>query len=218
MMLITAIAPTIRHPGRFDVLVDGKRYATLSIDAIERLNLAPGQSVAGREALVEREAAALRVYDRALNMLAFRARSSAELARSLVRKGEEKELVDRAVARLQEQGLLDDAAFAASYTRTRVLGARHSKRRVQQDLARKGVLRTVADAAITNVFDEEGIDQGEIVAEAARKKLRSLAKLEPLVRRRRLYAFLARRGYDGEDIRRAMEALGEELGSMSGEP
>jgi regulatory protein len=218
MMLVTAIAPTIRHPGRFDVLVDGKRYATLSIDAIERLNLAPGESVAGREAVIEREAAALRVYDRALNMLAFRARSSAELARSLVRKGEEKELVDRAVARLQEQGLLDDAAFAASYTRTRVLGARHSKRRVQQDLARKGVGRAVADAAITDVFEEEGIDQGEIVAEAARKKLRSLAKLEPLVRRRRLYAFLARRGYDGEDIRRAMEALGEELGRESGEP
>ena len=218
MMLVTAIAPTIRHPGRFDVLVDGKRYATLSIDAIERLNLAPGESVAGREAVIEREAAALRVYDRALNMLAFRARSSAELARSLVRKGEEKELVVRAVARLQEQGFLDDAAFAASYTRTRVLGARHSKRRVQQDLARKGVGRAVADAAITDVFEEEGIDQGEIVAEAARKKLRSLAKLAPLVRRRRLYAFLARRGYDGENIRRAMEALGEELGRESGEP
>jgi SOS response regulatory protein OraA/RecX len=26
-----------------------------------------------------------------------------------------------------------------------------------------------------------------------------------------LYAFLARRGYDGEDIRRAMEAVGAEL-------
>ena len=211
MSLITAIHPTPRHPGRFDVLVDGKRHATLSLDALERLNLAVGDSVAGREALIEQEAAQLHVYDRALNMLAFRARSSAELARSLARKGEPKELVDRAVTRLQEQGLLDDAAFAQAFARTKVLGAQQSKRRVQQDLARKGVARTVTDAAIAAVFEEEGVDQREVVERAARRKLRSLAKLEPLVRRRRLYGFLARRGYDGEDIRRAMEAVGEEL-------
>lgn len=200
------------------MLVDGKRLATLSLDAIERLNLAVGASIADREALIDREAAQLHVYDRALSMLAFRARSSAELARSLVRKGEPKDLVDRAVNRLQEQGLLDDAAFAASFTRAKVLGAQQSKRRVQQDLARKGVARTVTDAAIAAVFEEEEVDQRAVVEQAARKKLRSLVRLEPLVRRRRLYAFLARRGYDGEDIRRAMAAVGEELRESGGSP
>jgi regulatory protein len=151
------------------------------------------------------------VYDRALTMLAFRARSSAELARSLVRKGEPKELADRAVARLQEQGLLNDAAFAESFTRAKVLGAQQSKRRVQQGLARKGVARSITDEAIATVFEEEGVDQREVVEQAARKKLRSLMRLDPVVRRRRLYAFLARRGYDGEDIRVAMQAVGEEL-------
>ena len=192
-------------------MVDGKSAATLSLDAIERLNLVVGASVAGREERIATEALQLKVYDRALNMLAFRARSSAELARLLVRKGEPKELVDRAVARLQEQGLLDDAAFAQSFTRAKVLGAQQSKRRVQQDLARKGVARAVTDAAIATVFEEEGVDQREVVEQAARKKLRSLGKVDPTVRRRRLYAFLARRGYDGEDIRNAMEAVGEEL-------
>jgi regulatory protein len=210
-MNITAITATPRHPGRFDVLVEGKSFATLSLDALERLGLVVGGSVAGREDAIQREAQQLHVYDRALNMLAFRGRSSAELARSLVRKGEPPELVSRAVTRLQEQGLLDDAAFAQAFTRTKVLGARQSKRRVQQDLARKGVARAVTDAAIATVFEEEGVDQREVVEQAARKKLRSLVKLEPIVRRRRLYAFLARRGYDGEDIRRAMEAVGEEL-------
>jgi regulatory protein len=209
--IITGIIPAPRHPGRFDVLVEGGSAATLSLDAIERLGLVVGMNVAGREERIAEEAAQVRVYDRALNMLALRARSSAELARSLVRKGELKEHVDRAIARLLEQGLLDDAAFAQSFTRAKVLGAQQSKRRVQQDLARKGVARAVTDAAIATVFEEEGVDQREVVERAARKKLRSLAKLEPAVRRRRLYAFLARRGYDGEDIRKAMEVVGEEL-------
>ena len=61
------------------------------------------------------------------------------------------------------------------------------------------------------VFEEEGVDQRAVVEEAARRKLRSLLKLDPAVRRRRLYAFLARRGYDGDDIRNAMAAVGVEL-------
>jgi Uncharacterized protein conserved in bacteria len=211
MPVITAITPSPRHPGRFAVLVDGTSHATLSLDAIERLGLVVGREVVGLEPRIDAEAARLKVYDRAVNMLAFRARSSAELARSLVRKGESKELVELAIARLHEQGLLDDAAFAQSFTRTKVLGAQQSRRRVQQELARKGVARAVTDAAIATVFEEEGVDQREVVEQAARKKLRSLAKLEPLVRRRRLYAFLARRGYDADDIRRAMDAVGEEL-------
>ena len=210
-MTISAITPIPRHPGRFEVLVEGKRYATLSLDAIERLRLVVGGTVAGLEERIAGEAAQLKVYDRALNMLAFRARSSAELVRGLVRKGEVRELAERAVARLQEQGLLDDAAFAQSFTRAKVLGAKQSKRRVQQGLARKGVARSVSDAAIATVFEEEQVDQRGIVEEAARKKMRSLLKLDPVVRRRRLYAFLARRGYDGEDIRRVMAAVGAEL-------
>ncbi|HEY2066459.1 MAG TPA: regulatory protein RecX [Gemmatimonadaceae bacterium] len=211
MPIVTAISASPRHPGRFDVLVDGRPMATLSLDAIERLRLAEGASIAGREEQLASAAAELKVYDRALTMLAFRARSSAELARLLVRKGEPKQLVERAVDRLQEQGLLDDAAFAQSFTRAKVLGARQSKRRVQQGLAKKGVARDVSDAAIATVFEEESVDQSAIVEAAARKKLRSLVRLEPAVRRRRLYAFLARRGYDADDVRKVMEAVGEEL-------
>jgi regulatory protein len=211
MSVISAIVPAPRHPGRFDVVVDGKTMAVLSLQAIEELQLAVGRTVAGLEDRIAREAARLKVYDRALNMLAFRARSSAELARSLVRKGEEKEHVAWAVERLQANGLLDDAAFAQSFTRAKVLGAQQSRRRVQQDLSRKGVARSVSDAAIDTVFEEEGVDQREIVEEAARKKLRSLRGLEPPVRRRRLYAFLARRGYDSDDIRAAMDAVGAAL-------
>ena len=211
MSVISAIVAVTRPAGRFEVVADGRSVAILSLDVIDRLELSVGRSIAGLEARIASEAAQIKVYDRALNMLAFRARSSAELARALVRKGEEKPLVDRVIARLLEQGLLDDAAFAQSYTRAKALGASQSRRRVQQGLARKGVARGVSEAAIATVFEEEGIDQREIVEAAARKKLRSLATLDSQIRRRRLYGFLARRGYDGDDIRRAMEAVGAAL-------
>jgi len=208
MSVISGIVPALRPPGRFAVVVDGRERAVLSLDAIERLGLAIGGSIAGLEEAIDLESARLRSYDRALNMLALRARSSRELARSLVRKGEDQVHVDWAIARLQEQGLVDDAAFARAFTRSKVVGGKQSRRRVEQDLARKGVSRSVAVEAIGDVFEEEAVDQRAIVEEAARKKLRSLSGLEPAVQRRRLYAFLARRGYDLDDIRAAVEAAG----------
>ena len=217
MSVISQIVPAPRHPGRFDILIDGVATATLSLDAIDRLQLRVGRDVAGLEERIVLEATQLAVYDRALNMLAVRARSSAELARALVRKGAQRAIVDHTIARLLEQGLLDDAAFARSFTRAKVLGANQSRRRVQQHLARKGVARSVSDAAIAVVFAEEDIDQRGMVEAAARKKLRTLTGQEPAVRRRRLYGFLARRGYDGDDIRRAMTALREELKLSAGE-
>jgi len=208
MSVISGIVPAHRPARRFAVVVDGRERAVLSLDAIERLGLVVGRSVAGLEEAIALESARLHSYDRALNMLALRARSSSELARSLVRKGEEKPHVDWAIARLLEQGLLDDAAFARALTRSRVVGGKRSRRRVEQELARKGVSRTVAGEAIDDVFEDEAVDQRAIVEEAARKKLRSLAGLEPAVQRRRLYAFLARRGYDLDDIRAAIAAAG----------
>jgi regulatory protein len=216
MSVISGIVPAPRPAGRFAVLVDGRETAVLTLEAIERLRLAVGRSVAGLEEQIALEANRLQAYDRALNMLAFRARSSSELARSLQRKGEEKPHVDWAIDRLQEQGLLDDAAFARSFARTKVVDGKQSRRRVQQDLARKGVSRSLSDEAIDTVFEEEAVDQRAIVEEAARKKLRSLTGLDPVVQRRRLYGFLARRGYEIDDIRSVLSAIGSSLGADGG--
>jgi regulatory protein len=213
MPVITGIVPVTRPAGRFSVAVDGRETALLSLEAIERLRLAVGKPVDGLEDQIDLETKRLHAYDRALNMLAFRARSSSELARSLQRKGEERPHVDWAVERLKEQGLIDDAAFARSFARSKVVDGKQSRRRVQQDLARKGVSRSLSDEAIDTVFEEEAVDQRAIVEEAARKKLRSLAGLEPAVQRRRLYGFLARRGYALDDIRRVLSAIDSSLGA-----
>jgi regulatory protein len=208
MALITGIIPSRRKPGRFDLLVDTRHEATVSLDTIERLGLALGRTYDPVRADVEREAAVLATYDRALNMLALRARSARELRRQLVRKGEPADRVDAAIARLQAAGFLDDAAFARQFARSKAVGAGMSRRRIQQELGRRGVTSDIGDGAIDDVFDEEQLNEGAVVEQAARKKLRSLKNLDAETRRRRLYAFLARRGYDLDDIRRAMQAVG----------
>jgi regulatory protein len=143
-------------------------------------------------------------YERALDMLEARVRGVAELRRLLIRKGEPEADVDAAIERLRASGLLDDANFARQLTRSKALGAGLSRRRIQQELARRGVPREISDEAVRTVFEEEHVDEDASAERVARKKLRMLSGVDDATRRRRLYAFLARRGYDSDDIRRAL--------------
>lgn len=212
-MIITAIVPSHRKEGRFDVQADGRHLATVSLDTVERMELGVGAALDGeRERRLLEAAEALAVYDRALNMLAAQGRSSRDLRKRLIQKGEPAALVDLAIERLTTIGLLDDAQFARSLARSKAVGQGASKRRVQQEMFKRGVARDVADEAITEVFEEEAVDEGENAEAAARKKLRSLTGVDAETRRRRLYGFLARRGYAPDAIRETLEkVLGEEL-------
>jgi regulatory protein len=148
-------------------------------------------------------------YDRALDLLEARARGVEELRRLLVRKGEPPADVDDAIERLRASGLLDDASFARQLTRSKALGAGLSRRRIQQELTRRGVARDIGAEAIDDVFADEGVDEAATLERVARKKLRTLARLDPEARRRRLYAFLARRGFEADEIARVLRGLGE---------
>jgi len=129
------------------------------------------------------------------------------LHRKLSRKGFPEPDARNTIERLEGNGLLDDAKFAEQYARSKVMTSGASKRRVVQDLRRKGIAEPVAAAAIERVFADEEIDQGAMAEKTARKKLAQLGNLEPLVLRRRLFGFLARRGYDLEDIKNVVKRL-----------
>lgn len=149
----------------------------------------------------------LSTYDRALAMLAAQPRSVADLRRRLKRREEDPASIEEAIARLTERGLLDDAAYARLYMRSSVVSKGVSVRRTRQVLAKRGVASQHADAAIAALRDEAPVDEEANALRAARKKLRTLGISDPAARRRQLYGYLARRGYDSDDIRRAMTQL-----------
>ncbi len=205
---INGIVPSTRKDGRFVVHLDGDHSVTVSLEIIDRLRLVAGAALsAGTWTELERDVAVLATYDRALSLLAFRARSAAELRRRLVQKGEAGALVDAAVERLLANGVLDDAEYARQLARSKLLGQGVSRRRLQLELGKRGVDRSVADEAIAYVLADEAVDEGDVVRRAAARKLRSLAKVDPATRRRRLYAYLARRGYESDAINDAMRQV-----------
>jgi regulatory protein len=146
-------------------------------------------------------------YDYALNLLSARPYASQALHRKLIQKQYPAADADDAIRRLVDNGLLDDAKYAEQYARSKILATGASKRRLTQDLYRKGIKGDVATDAIANVIEQEEIDTDAVIERVARKKLALLGDLEPLVLRRRLFAFLARRGYDVDEIKRIVSRL-----------
>ncbi|HEY7878925.1 MAG TPA: regulatory protein RecX [Gemmatimonadaceae bacterium] len=218
MPTITAVTPSARREGsgggggggggggRFDIEVDGEDVGALSLDAIERLRVYVGAPADERMLeSVASEARALHTYDRALAMLASRPRASRELERLLVKKGEPPEHARAAIERLIGLGLLDDTAFARQFARAKLAVGGLSRRRLQSELARRGVAREVSQAAIDEMLVDEAVDEAAILDQLAARKLHSLRDLAPDVQRRRLYAFLSRRGYEPDDVRASVK-------------
>jgi regulatory protein len=204
--VITGIAAAGRRAGRFEIAVDGKTAALVSVDIIDRLGLRIGLVLDERAGRALRDAAdMLATYDRAIGLLAVQGRSARDLERTLRQRGESAANITAAIDRLTEAGLIDDATYARQLVRSRVGSGRgDSRRRVSQVLAQKGVARDVVQDAVAEVFEDEAVDEEALAEAAGRKKLRSLGGLDAATRRRRLYGYLARRGHDGEVIRRVM--------------
>jgi regulatory protein len=146
-------------------------------------------------------------YDYALSLLAARPYSARALNRKLIQKQYLAADADDAIRRLLGNGLLDDGKYAEQYARSKMVSTGASKRRLTQDLYRKGINAQVATQAIANVVEQDAIDPAEVVERVARKKLAQLGDLGPLVLKRRLFAFLARRGYDLDEIKSVVSRL-----------
>ena len=146
-------------------------------------------------------------YNYALNLLGARPYSTSALRRKLIQKKYPAADADDAIRRLVDKGLLNDAKYAEQFARSKILSAGASKRRVQQDLYRKGIKGEMATNAIAAVIEAEEIDPAAVIERVAKKKLAQLGDLEPLVLRRRLFGFLARRGYDLDEIKSVVGRL-----------
>ena len=139
------------------------------------------------------------VLEACLRFLEARARSAAEVRRRLLVHGYRADLVDGAIERLTELGMIDDAAFAKAWVESRDRARPRGERALRQELARKGIDRAITDETLA---DRE-VDRPDADVEAARRLLErhasALARVpDPRARRQRAYALLARNGFDSE--------------------
>jgi regulatory protein len=149
------------------------------------------------------------VLEAAARFLEARARSIGEVRRRLTSAGYRADLVEGAITRMTELGMLDDEAFARAWVESRDRARPRGERALADELRLRGVDRTVivealderreSAAASGDASDDEAPPSAD---EAAAERLlarnaRALARVaDPRARRQRAYALLARNGFD----------------------
>ena len=199
------IVTTLReHPirrGRFAIEVDGAELAVIGIDAVADLSLQTGKTLTLTDLrALEVASRRTKLLDRALNLLAVHARSTFDL-RLRLRHPDGSEGV---VGRLKSLGYLDDATYARHVAHSRIAIGGTSKRQVLNELFKSGISREIANEAIEAAMGDAELDEYSAAVAAARKRVKALTKLSEDVRRRRLYAFLARRGFETDVVNRVV--------------
>lgn len=136
----------------------------------------------------------------AIRHLSRRPRSEAEV-RAHLRRAYPPEIVDQVIQSLCAQSLIDDRAFARNWTDSRLRNKPRSAYMVKRELLGKGIDSEIADNAVSDVDDS---DAAYRAASAYAPRLRN-ADYDAF--HRRLYGYLARRGFSASVSRRVVSRL-----------
>lgn len=203
-MQITAIEKQRRRP-RANVYLDGRFAFSLSLGLLTETGLQEGDTLSLQQVDSLRQADVRhQAHQAALRLLAYRPRSEAEIRQRLARRGLPPQVIQETIARLREQGLLSDTAFARFWVDVRDQSSPRGHRLLWQELSAKGIEREIAREAIAAVAEEDA------ALRAAQKKARHLQGQDYPAFRRRLGDFLLRRGFPYSIVRTTVEKLWRE--------
>lgn len=201
---ITAIERQKRNPERVNVSLNGVFAFAIPVTAVLDFSLRTGVDITPQqiETLKELDDIA-KATDSAIRLLTARPRSVREVQSRLRRKAFDDATIERVIERLKDLRYIDDEAFARFWVENRESNRPRGRRLLEQELRSKGIEREI----VANTIEDAGIDERAGALEIARAKLRSYQDLDPEVVKRRLGAFLARRGYGYSVIKPVLTEL-----------
>lgn len=210
---ITAIRAQANDSQRVNIFIDGEFAIGISLATLARERLAVGSALDDAAwARLEAAEQADKALHAAARQIETRPRSVSEIKLFLRRKQYPPEAIERAVARLGELGLLDDAAFSRYWLDNRRAFRPRGALALRNELRQKGVGRDTIEAALAEQPEEEGGEQ-ERAMELARANLRKYQSADRASFQRRLGGLLMRRGYTADTVRPIVARLWAELNS-----
>lgn len=135
----------------------------------------------------------------AYRYLTIRSRSRREIEKKLSDRGFPADTVRSVLAHLDHLGYVNDASFARQWAANRQRTSGFGRLRIERELRAKGIDRDIVRETLESLVEEH--PEADTARREAEKKRRTMDRLEPVVRRRRLAGFLERKGYSSETIR-----------------
>lgn len=204
---ITALSVQKRNPDRVNVYLDNEFAFGLS--RIVAAWLTPGQLISQQqiEELVQKDAAEVG-FQKAIRLLDYKPRTEQEIRTKLKQKGFEAEQIEPIVQRLVSSHLVQDEQYAASWIENRNQFRPSGQRVLRYELWQKGINEDIIERALVSSENEMALAR-----RAAQKMTRRLANLDWQEYRKKLGAFLARRGFTYDTVVQVVKSTWEQAQS-----
>lgn len=191
---------------KIHILVDGEYFITVDEMYFSSLYLKNGQNIDSDELLqLKKDIDSRRAFNYAVSLLSKRAHSEQEILTKFRQKGIT-EGIEQAIEKLKRFGYIDDERFASLYVSELINIKKYGKRRIEQELYRKGIDRGIIKDVIEHAeFPEEGLN-----ALIKRKYMRYLNDEKGI---NKTVNALVRLGYSYSEIREALNEINEEIES-----
>jgi len=186
---ITGIKVQKRNPERVSIYLDGE-YA-FGLSRIVAAWLQTGQHLSEEKinALCDDDSKEV-AYQKALMLINHRPRTRQEIRQKLIEKGFSSSLIEEVLFRLEGAGLVEDAKFARLWVENRNSFHPRSQRLMRLELRQKGVAEDEIDTALVGSAED-----AELATQAAMQQMRKYTGLEWVDFRKKLSAYLLRRGF-----------------------
>ena len=140
-----------------------------------------------------------------LRLLAATPKSRRELSKKLLDKGFDGEVVEETLNELEAQGILNDRAYAQNLVSRFTHAKPSGMRKISFELKRHGVSSQLQEEMIANAAPEEEIQRARELAEGRWEKWKSLPGIK---RKKRVFDFLIRRGFNFQLAKDILDELG----------
>ena len=197
---ITRLQIQQKNKERVNIFLD-EEYA-FSLELMLAAGLRKGQQLTEAEiAALQADDERKRAYAAALTFLGQRVRSQTEVAQRLEQREFTPEAIAQTLARLQQEGYLDDTTFGQQWVANRQRFRPRSERALRYELRRKGMENSLID----EVIQEAEIDEDAAAWAALQPKIARWQGLERAQFIQKAGGFLARRGFGHEVARRVID-------------
>lgn len=208
---VTAVTRQKRRKDRFSLFAGDRFLIGVSEETLIEFGISSGTEIT--TALfrrLQRAEGRGAVKSYFLDLLARRDHARRELSDKARRKDLNHDFVDDVLDELERKGLIDDRQFAVKFAGDKASGSRWGPIKISAHLRRKGIGRSDIDHSIAAAF--ESVERKEVLTDLVLKRKRHFLREEdPLKRKKKIFDYLARRGFRSSTIHSCLEELTEIL-------
>ncbi len=198
-MIITAITQQKNNKDRYSVFIDDNFAFGLIMQDIVYFKLKQGEEISQEKYdFIQNELIYIQAQDIALHYIAYKMRTEQEVRKKLFEKEYTEYIIERVIHFLIEYHYIDDMNYCKSYIKQRLQCNPKGAYVLKMELKQRGIKQSIIDKAIEN----SDIDELNDAIKLLQKKCLYLDDIDEK-NKKRLFAFLQRRGYSYDIIKEA---------------